>query len=303
MSNALWPHGSRPRKRLLTMRRSKTLPLLPQWTKLQLKRPGAARLLVELPIGRGDRGRRHQQVRIIERFLAPELLAALAHPGGIDAGIDDEMCDMDVFRTQLAGHRLRHRPQSELGAGKGGKAAAAAQARGRTGEEDIALAVRQHQPGRLPPGQEAGPAGHFPDLSEYAVGGFQNREIDVGANVEDADFERRVLVGIVEESRDLVLLPCVQRARDDRSAGRLDLLDQWLQLGAVAPAGEYGETFGREFLGDLATDVIAGADDSHGGIAFLHCGAPLTLRHCEERSDEAIHTSCAVRWIASLRSQ
>jgi hypothetical protein len=27
------------------------------------------------------------------------------------------------------------------------------------------------------------------------------------------------------------------------------------------------------------------------------------FRHCEERSDEAIHTCLAVRWIASLRSQ
>ena len=27
------------------------------------------------------------------------------------------------------------------------------------------------------------------------------------------------------------------------------------------------------------------------------------IRHCEERSDEAIHTSRAARWIASLRSQ
>jgi hypothetical protein len=26
-------------------------------------------------------------------------------------------------------------------------------------------------------------------------------------------------------------------------------------------------------------------------------------RHCEERSDEAIHTCFAGRWIASLRSQ
>jgi hypothetical protein len=26
-------------------------------------------------------------------------------------------------------------------------------------------------------------------------------------------------------------------------------------------------------------------------------------RHCEERSDEAIHTFLAARWIASLRSQ
>jgi hypothetical protein len=29
----------------------------------------------------------------------------------------------------------------------------------------------------------------------------------------------------------------------------------------------------------------------------------LRQRHCEERSDEAIHTCFAARWIASLRSQ
>src|SRR4029077_11573329 len=32
-------------------------------------------------------------------------------------------------------------------------------------------------------------------------------------------------------------------------------------------------------------------------------GAESLVRHCEERSDEAIHTCFVVRWIASLRSQ
>src|SRR5882757_9992509 len=123
------------------------LPLLAERANLQLKRPGAARLLVELPVGRRDRGWRHQQIRIVEAYLAPQRFAALAHPGGIDAGIDDQMRDMDVFGAELARHRLRHRAQAEFGAGKGGKAAAAAQARGRTGEEDVAVATRQHQPG------------------------------------------------------------------------------------------------------------------------------------------------------------
>jgi hypothetical protein len=31
--------------------------------------------------------------------------------------------------------------------------------------------------------------------------------------------------------------------------------------------------------------------------------ASFVSRHCEERSDEAIHTFLAARWIASLRSQ
>jgi hypothetical protein len=50
----------------------------------------------------------------------------------------------------------------------------------------------------------------------------------------------------------------------------LDLLDQRLQLGAVAPPGKYRKTFGREFFRDLAADIIAGADHGDGCVAFLH---------------------------------
>ena len=83
-----------------------------------------------------------------------------------------------------------------------------------------------------------------------------------------------MLVGVVEEGGDLVLLPRIERARHDRSAGGLDLLHQRLELGAVAPAGEHGKAFGGEFLGDLAADVIAGADHRDGCVAFLHWCSP-----------------------------
>src|ERR1700745_2280055 len=105
-------------------------PLLAEWPDLELKGPGAARLLVQLPVGGGDGSRRHQQIRIVERFLAPELFAALAHPGGVDAGIDDQMRDMDVLRPELARHRLRHGAKPEFRAGKRRIAAAAAQRSG-----------------------------------------------------------------------------------------------------------------------------------------------------------------------------
>src|ERR1700738_4226351 len=105
---------------------SPLLPLLPERANLEFKRPGAARLLVELPVRRRHRRRRHQQIRIVQRFLAPELFAAFAHPGGVDAGIDDQMRDMDVLRPEFARHRLRHRAKPEFGAGEGGKAAASA---------------------------------------------------------------------------------------------------------------------------------------------------------------------------------
>ena len=74
---------------------------------------------------------------------------------------------------------------------------------------------------------------------------------------------------------------------DDRSARGLDLLDQRFELGAVAPAGEHGEAFGGEFLGDLAADIIAGADHGDGCVAFLHCDLRLSssLRGAKRRSN------------------
>src|SRR5258705_12154890 len=267
--------------------RNSHLPLFPERADFQFKCPGAARLLVKLPVGRRNRRRRHQQVRVIKRLLTPEPLATRAHPGGVDAGIDDQVRDVDVFGSELARHRLRHRAQSKFGAGEGRITAAAAQGGGGAGEEYIALAARHHQPRRFAPGDKAGPAGHFPYFPEHAVGGLQDREVDVGADVEDADFERCLLVGVIKECRGLVLLSRVERARDDRSPGCLDLPDQRLQLGAVAPSREYGEALGGEFLGDLGADIVAGADYRGRCVAFLHfiCSAP---RHCEEQSDEAI---------------
>src|ERR1700691_990091 len=102
------------------------LPLFAERAYFQFESPGAARLLVKLPIGSRDGSRRHQQIRIVERFLAPELFAPLAHPGGIDARVDDQVSHVDVLGAEFARHRLRHGPKSELRAGKRRKAAAAA---------------------------------------------------------------------------------------------------------------------------------------------------------------------------------
>src|ERR1700742_1920530 len=76
------------------------LPLLAEGTDFQFEGPGALRLLVELPIGARHRSGRHQQIRIVERARAERLDATLANPFGIHAGIDDEMRDMDVLRTE-----------------------------------------------------------------------------------------------------------------------------------------------------------------------------------------------------------
>src|SRR5258708_30582927 len=88
------------------------LPLLAEGAYLQFGRPGAARLLIEQPVGFCDRRRRHQEIGIVECTRPDRLDPPLAHPFGIDAGVDDEMGNVDVLRSQLAG-----RPQAELCAG------------------------------------------------------------------------------------------------------------------------------------------------------------------------------------------
>jgi len=177
---------------------------------------------------------------------------------------------MDILRTQFARHRLRHSAQPELGACKGGIAAAAAQGRGRAGEKNVALTAWQHQPGRFASGEEAGVTGHLPDLAEHPLGGVEDREVDVGTDVEDADIQRRVLVGVIEEGCDLLLLARVERTAVDLAAGGLDLLDQRRQLVAVAAACEDGKALGSKLLGDLAPITAA--------VAFRFCKGLLQVR-------------------------
>src|SRR2546423_11038592 len=121
------------------------LPLLAERAYFQLERPGATRLLIELPIGFCDRRRRHQEIRVIEGPRPQCLDPPLTYPLGVDAGINDEMGHVNVLRSEFARGRLCNGPQAELGAGEGRIAAPAAQARSRTGEEDIAFAPGQHQ--------------------------------------------------------------------------------------------------------------------------------------------------------------
>src|SRR6516164_11709077 len=91
-----------------------SLPLLAEGADFQLGRPGALRLLVKLPVGCRDRRRWHQQIGIVERIWTRRLKATLPHPFRVDAGVDDEVRDMDVLRSQFARHRLRDGTQTEL---------------------------------------------------------------------------------------------------------------------------------------------------------------------------------------------
>src|SRR5262245_21552129 len=179
-------------------------PFLAKWTYFLFEHPGVARLLIELPIGLGDRCRRHQAVRIevVECGLAFALPDALAHPRGVHAGIDNEMGDVDILGPKLAGSGLRHRAQTELGAGKGRVTNAAAKARRRSGKEDAAAAAWHHPPRGLPPGEKSRIARHLPDLAEHALGRVEQGKVHVRADVEDAHLKWRVLIGVRQERDD-----------------------------------------------------------------------------------------------------
>ena len=66
----------------------------------------------------------------------------------------------------------------------------------------------------------------------------------------------------------------IERARVDFAAGRLDLLHQRFELGAVAAPGEHREPFQSKLLGDFAADVIPGADHGHGRVSLLQGRSP-----------------------------
>src|SRR5690606_23120614 len=120
---------------------------------------------------------------------------------------------------------------------------------------------------RLAPGEKAGEAGHLPDLAEHPRGGLENGEIDVRADVENADFEGRLGFRFAQEGAHVVLVARIERAAEDPSAGRFDLRLQGLELLALAPADEDGVALGGEAARDGRADEGPGADHGGGGVA------------------------------------
>ena len=96
-------------------------PFLAEGTDVHLERPGVARLLVELPVGLGDRLRPHQPARVEigaapaspSRALMRSRTQAVSTPASITR------CATWMFlRPELARRALRHRAQAGLGAAK-----------------------------------------------------------------------------------------------------------------------------------------------------------------------------------------
>src|SRR5690242_3199098 len=99
---------------------------------------------MELPISFGHGLGTHQPSwrQILDCGVTLPLADTVAHPRGIDARIDHQMCDVDILRPELARGALRDGAKTELGACECRIAHAASKTCGRTGKEDRAATPR-----------------------------------------------------------------------------------------------------------------------------------------------------------------
>jgi acyl-CoA dehydrogenase len=223
-----------------------------------------------------DRSRIHQLVglEILQRLGAAALFNAVADKRSVNARIDDQMRDVDILRTELASHALRDRAKSELGARKCCIANAATHTCGGAGEEDAAFAVRQHQACGFAAAQEPGIAGQLPDLAEDTLSRLQQRKVDVGADIEDADLEWSICIGSAKERRYIVLLARIEAASHDLAASRFNVGDQRLKLVGIATAGKNCKALGREFFSDRGANEITRTDNGHSRVSLRQLPSP-----------------------------
>src|ERR1700732_2448202 len=111
---------------------------------LDLPGPRVTRLADEVEIALRDRIR-------IKRGVASVGIGPARRP---NAPVDDDMADVNALRMQLARHGLREAPQRELSHGEGRGARISLHARGSAGEDNRALAARQHGTRRLLTGKK-----------------------------------------------------------------------------------------------------------------------------------------------------
>ena len=202
-----------------------------------------------------------------QNLFARAFLGGVGHQaadeGAVDRPVDDDMGDMHALGPQFARQALRQRPEGMLGAGEGGIARAAADARGRAGKEHRPPAPRNHHARRLPSGQEAREGRHLPHLGIDLRRRLGDGKAHVGADVEDQNLDRpdRPL-DRVEEADDIGLVARIEPDRMRLPAVRPDARGKRLQLLDVArPAGHHdAEALLREGARDGRAEAVARPD-------------------------------------------
>ena len=146
--------------------------------------------------------------------------------------------------------------------------------------------MRDHASRGFPAGQEAPVTRHLPDFPEHALRRIENRKIDVGTDVEDANLQRRVLVGCIQERRNGFFRTRVESVPGELAASSLDFGLQGRQLFSLPPTAVNSEPCRCKAPGDGGANKITRADDCDtrwGRHAHLHSSALLRLIGLETR--------------------
>src|SRR5580658_2422558 len=227
---------------------------------LHLPGPGAAVLAVDMEIGGGDGV--GVEERIVSR-LSPAGVAGLA-----DAAVDDEMADMDVLGRKLAGEALREAAQAELAHGEGCRAGIALDAGGCAGEEDRAVAARQHALRRRLCRKEAAIAADEQGFQHLIGIELANGAGEAAAWIVDHEIRRSALG--VERGKERIDLLAAARVAAPGAGARLG--DERHQLLGVPR----GEIHAHLLLGEEArkrgAQAAAGTDDER---SLGHAISPL----------------------------
>ncbi|MNN13566.1 hypothetical protein D3C81_1266030 [compost metagenome] len=158
-----------------------------------------------------------------------------------------------------------------LGAGEGGEVGCAAQAGAGTGEEDGAALAGDHAFGYLATSEEAGEAGHFPDLEVLARSLVEDAAGHVGADVEDEGFDGAdIALDGLDQFDHVLFLARIGGETVGFAAFGADRLHQRLQLVRRTPGDAGDIAFAGEATGDGPAGGVAGADNQHDFLVVIH---------------------------------
>jgi len=200
--------------------------------------PAVPGLLMREPIGFGDgRGFREAVRRDVTGLDPFRRLHAQMDGFAVHPGVDQEMHDVDILGPEFAGHGLGHRAKSEFRRRECRKALAAADAGGRSGEENRTAPPGEHVARSLTADQKPAVTRKLPRLEEQLFGRIQQRLVDVRPGIEETDLNRSdVLFDVGKQLLNFGFLTGIDAERVGVEACGLQLVDQRLRLGCVTPA-------------------------------------------------------------------
>ena len=130
--------------------------------------------------------------------------------------------------------------------------------------------ARHHVFRGFPAREESSVSAHFPDFSEHPLSRISDREIDVTADIEDADVDgAEVSLNLRKHLFGRFFLAGIPSVASGKTTFRLDLGDQGRKHFAAPATHRDVVTALGEALGDGRANVVTGADDQAYGFAHV----------------------------------